>query len=143
MKKTCHKCGQENLAEAAFCRNCSAPLGGAPSAGGTGEPLRNQQNFADQQNTPQTSRGPSTQAYVALGLVVASLLCCGLTAAPGAVVGWLELGAIKRGDSPQDGLMMAQIGLWGGLAVTILSVIGIFLYLLVAIASVNSDPYAF
>lgn len=143
MKKTCQKCGQENLAEAAFCRNCSAPLTGAQFSGGQGDPAPDQQNFGNQANPPEDSGGASTQAVVALGLVIASLFCCGLTAAPAVVVGWLELGKIKSGESSKEGLMMAQIGLWGGLAITILSILGVFLYLIVAVASVSSDPYGY
>ncbi len=143
MKKTCQKCGQENLAEAAFCRNCSAPLAGAQFGGQPANAAPNQQNFGNQPSAPESSGGASTQAVVALALVIGSLFCCGLTAVPAMAVGWLELGAIKRGESSKDGLMMAQIGLWGGLAVSILSILGVILYLFVAIATVDSDPYAF
>ncbi|MCB1022750.1 MAG: DUF4190 domain-containing protein [Acidobacteria bacterium] len=103
MKKTCQKCGQENLAEAAFCRNGSAPLAGAQlGGGGGGNPSPEQQNFGNQPNAPASTGGAGTMAVVALGLVISSLFCCGLTAIPAVVVGWLELGAIKRGESSKD-----------------------------------------
>lgn len=143
MKKNCQKCGQENLAEAAFCRNCSTPLTGNQFGGGQGNMPPNQQNFGNQQNFSPQSGGAGTRAIVGVVLVISSLFCCFFTSVPAAIVGWLEVGAIKRGESSQDGLMMAQIALWGGIVITVLSVIGGVLWMILAVATAGTDPYGY
>ena len=64
-------------------------------------------------------------------LAVVGLLCCGpFTGIPAAIVAWLELDAIKNGTSSPSGKTMAQIGFWGGIAVTVIHGILWVLYLL-------------
>lgn len=157
MDKYCQNCNQANPADAAFCRNCSAALpnnqsGGQqenrewnqPNAGN--QPNFQPPNFGNQQqfNTPPANNaggGASTRATVAVVLAIASLLCCAVTSIPAAIVGWMEVGAIKRGESPQAGMTMAQIGLWGGVIMTILSVIGGIFWMIMVLS--NSDVYYF
>lgn len=68
---------------------------------------------------------------MALGLV-----CCGpFTGVPAAIVGWLEMNAIREGRSPRDGMWMAQVGLWGGIAVSIIGTIAWFFFMLLSMAS--------
>ncbi len=138
-----------NPPDAAFCLNCSASL----SPGGGGRPYQ-QPNApfvggqAPYVGAPQpyvggpaaASGGASQRATVALVLAIVGLLCCGpLTGVPAAIVGWLELDAIKNGKSSADGKWMALVGLWGGIAVTLLHGIGYILYiLLVMLASAGS-----
>ena len=76
---------------------------------------------------------------IAVILAVVGLLCCGpLTGIPAAIVAWLELDAIKGGRSSPNGKTMAQIGLWGGIAVTVIHGILWVLYLLFGmLASAN------
>ncbi|MEO7673641.1 MAG: DUF4190 domain-containing protein [Pyrinomonadaceae bacterium] len=132
-----------NPSDAAFCLNCSASLalagGGrpyqqpnAPYVGGqapyVGAPP--QQYVAAQSGAPG---GASQRAIIALVLAIVGLLCCGpLTGVPAAIVGWLELDAIKSGKSPEAGKLLAQIGLWGGIAVTLLHSAIWVIYLLFA-----------
>lgn len=77
-------------------------------------------------NYAQASAGPSGRAIASVILTICALvLCCGvLTSIPGAILGWLEISAIKEGRSSPGGLMFAQIGLWGGIIITILAIIG-------------------
>lgn len=82
-------------------------------------------------NYAQASAGPSGRAIASVILTVCALvLCCGVfTSIPGAILGWLEISAIKEGRSSPGGLMFAQIGLWGGIIVTILAIIGYIFFL--------------
>ncbi|HQZ81805.1 MAG TPA: zinc ribbon domain-containing protein [Pyrinomonadaceae bacterium] len=142
MTRTCPKCGQSNPPDAAFCRNCatalglaapsqqhSPPLAGqAPYAGAPPQGYVGAQNFAVQGN-PQA---PSSQRpLISVILAIVGLLCCGpLTGIPASIVAWLELDAIKNGTSSPNGKTMAQIGFWGGIAVTVIHGILWVLYLL-------------
>lgn len=147
MNKQCPNCRQLNPSEAAFCLNCAASLSPIQAGGGQQANQQwNQPNFGSQppgQNfAPQTNSGggASQRAIAALILTVAGLFCCGpLTSIPAAIVGWMEADAIKKGQSPSAGMWMAQVGLWGGIIVTILTSIGGLLFLLLSAAS--SDPY--
>ena len=141
MPKICPKCGQPNPDEAAFCHNCSAPLGSqGPVIGARPEQQWGQQNFG---GSPQ-SGGASTRATVSLILAAAGLLCCGpLLAIPAAIVGWMELNAIKNGQSPPAGRWMAQVGLWVGIVASILHVGAWVLYILMVMLSAASNPYGY
>ncbi len=148
MDKFCQNCNQPNPAEAAFCLNCATPLARAQNVGGqTPQQPFNQPNFGGQpagQNfapPPPTSGGTSQRATAALVLVIAGFFCCGpFTSIPAAIVGWMEIDAIKKGQSSAAGMTFAQIGLWGGIAITVLQGIGLILWLLLSVAAA-SDPY--
>lgn len=143
MDKYCRNCNSQNPSDAAFCRNCASPLSPAqPKNQQAGQPP----NFGAQQvgqnfaASSTNSGGASQRAIIALVLIIAGLICCGpLASIPAAIVGWMEMDAIKKGQSPPSGMWMAQVGLWGGIIVTILTTIGGFLFLLLSAAS--SDPY--
>ena len=62
------------------------------------------------------------------------LLCCALTSVPGAILGWMEVSAIKQGRSSPAGMVMAQIGLWGGIFISILTLFFYGFYLLLALS---------
>lgn len=153
MTKACPQCNQVNPPDAAFCLNCSSPLGS--TVGGTGYQQQSPPYAGGQApyvgappqpysggQTPSAPGGASQRAIIALVLVVVGLLCCGpFTGIPGAIVGWLELDAINGGKSPAAGKWMAQVGLWGGIAVTVLHGIGYVLYVLFAMLA--SAPYGY
>ena len=171
MDKYCQNCNQANPADAVFCRNCSATLpqnqsGGQqqgnqqwnqPNAGNQpnfqppnfgNQQQHNAPNFGNQQqfNAPPANNvggGASTRATVALVLAIASLFCCAAASIPAAIVGWIEVSAIKRGESPQAGMTMAQIGLWGGVVMTILSVIGGIFWMIMVISSGEVNYYTY
>ena len=143
MEKYCQNCNCPNPSDAAFCRHCASPL--APGQSGQPPPNVNQNQSGNQspppnrmnfggsqspQNFGQDANKPGTKAIAALGLAVAGLvLCCGpVTGIPAAIVGWLEMTAIKEGRSSQSGMWMAQVGLWGGIGVSVLSVILWFVF---------------
>lgn len=146
MERICQNCNRPNSAEAAFCRHCASPLT-APATGArqpeTTPPPRQDQNWGQPAGAGQNARnatgapaGSSQKALLALGLAAGGLLCCGpITGIPAAILGWLEINAIKEGRSPRDGMWMAQVGLWGGIAVSILGVIGWFFMLLLSMSS--------
>jgi hypothetical protein len=142
MTRLCPRCNQPNVAEAAFCHNCSSPLGVGPAVGAP----PTQQQWAPQGGPvvgqqPQGA-GASQRAIIALVLAGLALFCCGpLSGIPAAIVGWMELDAIKKGQSPAAGKWMAQVGLWGGIAFTILHIIIYVLYLLFAILAGSGGYY--
>lgn len=131
--KFCQHCKQQNTADAQFCRFCASPLGAS---------AQNQANFNNQQwnqgfqnNFAQPSAGASGRAIASLILTICSLLfCCLLTSIPGAILGWMEVSAIKQGRSSASGMMMAQIGLWGGIVISILTLLFYGFYLLLALS---------
>ncbi len=63
------------------------------------------------------------------------LLCCLFSSVPGTILGWIEVSAIKEGRSSPKGMTMAQIGLWGGLVVTLLNLIFYGIYLLMILSA--------
>lgn len=146
MEKNCQNCNRPNAADAAFCRHCASPLS-APGQGPQPQGAVNQgqqpiqQGFGGQQqpqNPGQPAAGTSQRAMLAAGLAVAGLVCCGpFTGIPAAIVGWLETTAIKEGRAPQSGMQMAQVGLWGGI---IVSILGTIAYFLLFVMSMFSDP---
>lgn len=158
MTRTCPKCNQTNPPDASFCLNCSSPLGptvgGAayqqqspPHAGGqapyVGAPPQQYggQNFGVQGGS--SAGGTGQKAVAALILAIVGLLCCGpFTGIPAAIVGWLELDAIKNGKSPAAGKWMAQVGLWGGIAVSIIHSIFAVLYMAFAMMA-STNPYGY
>lgn len=143
MMKPCPKCSQMNPPDAAFCLNCSSSLG--PTVGGPAyqqqtppfvgnqgpyvgaPPQQVGQNFGGYGAPPPAQSGQ--RAMISLILAIVGLICCGpLTGIPAAILGWLELDAIKNGKAPASGKLMAQIGLWGGIAVSILHSIAFVLF---------------
>jgi hypothetical protein len=124
-----------NPAEAAFCLNCASPI--APASTPIGAP----QQFG---NTPPVHAGaqPSQKGLFSLILAIVALICCGPFAGiPAAILGWMELDAIKTGRTPADNKWMAQVGLWGGIVSTVLHIIGYVLYVMLGMLSAMSNPY--
>jgi hypothetical protein len=138
MTRLCPKCSQPNLPEAAFCHNCASPLSPVPTVGVAsggqawtppGGPITGPQS--------QTA-GPGQKAIIALVLAVLALICCGpFSGIPAAIVGWMELGAITRGESPPAGKWMAQVGLWGGIAFTVIHLVIYFIYVILMMISAS------
>ena len=80
--------------------------------------------------------GAGQKAIIALVLAIVALLCCGpFTGIPAAIVGWMELNSIKTGQSSPAGKWMAMVGLWGGIAISILASIGYILLILLQLMS--------
>ncbi|MEK7724061.1 MAG: hypothetical protein AAB336_06930 [Acidobacteriota bacterium] len=146
--KLCRNCNQTNPSEALFCRQCASPLDSEQQPNQQqyapppqqqqfgGQQQWNQPNFGNQgmqQNVASAGGGASSRAMLAAGLAAVSLVCgCGfLTGIPAAILGWLELSAIKEGKASVEGMLMAQIGLWGGIAGgiigTVLNLIGLLI----------------
>ncbi len=142
MQKICQNCSQSNPQEATYCRQCASPLNAQsqqqqqynnqpPQFGN--QQQWNQPNYGNNQvqNSQQNTEGNSNRAMLAAGLAVAGLFCCGIfTGIPAAILGWLEISAIKEGKAPQSGMMMAQVGLWLGIIGSIINTIINFLVLI-------------
>ena len=83
------------------------------------------------QGTP-SSESASSSAIIALVLGIASWICSLglLTGIPAWIIGKKEIKAIEEGRSPQSGKLMAQIGMWLGIIMTILSIIAFVIFVL-------------
>lgn len=74
---------------------------------------------------------PSTNSIVVLVLGIVSFLGPGiLTGIPAWILGKKELAAIDQGSAPSSGRTMATIGMWLGIAATVLMLIGFVLFVL-------------
>lgn len=150
----CTRCGTPNPDEASFCRNCSATLvkPGQParpttSSGSstspyaqpsstTTPPVQDQAPYPGYQGFPIQQGGyirptsgqqgsASGRAIAAMVLSLISLFTCGpFMSIPGAILGKLELNAIRSGQSPAAGETFAKIGFYGGLVFTALYCLG-------------------
>lgn len=145
MNNTCPNCHQINLPQAAFCSNCASPLsrkntetnqpGNQPNYG------RPDQNFAQATNS---GGGATQKATIALILAIAGFFCCSIfTTIPAIVIGWMEMTAIKNGQSPKEGLQFAQWGFWIGIIATVIHIGGFFIWLFLSIIFAASNPYAY
>ncbi len=115
-----------NPAQAAFCLNCASPIG----------PM----------NAPPVSPGSqqSQKGLISFILAIVAFICCGPFAGiPAAILGWMELDAIKSGRASADNKWMAMVGLWGGIAATVLHVVGYALYVMLGMLSAMSNPYGY
>jgi hypothetical protein len=132
MSLYCSQCNQANPTDAAFCLNCASPLkrAAAVNAGESG---------ADDSHGSGDS---SQKGLFAMILAIVALVCCGpFTGIPAAILGWLELDSIKNGRSPADNKWMAMVGLWGGIASTLIHIVIYVLWALMGMLSAASDPY--
>ncbi len=129
-EKICPRCGDSNSADAKFCRFCASPL--PLSATGTDK----------QRNQPRPPDAASARAVGALALSIGGLLlCCVLTSVPGAILGWMEINAIKQGQASPKGMTFAQIGLWGGIAATVVNLLFYGFYLLLMLGAGANGGY--
>ncbi|MBX7170068.1 MAG: DUF4190 domain-containing protein [Pyrinomonadaceae bacterium] len=141
--KICNNCQQVNPAEAMFCKKCASPLGQAQQQQQYGNPQQqnpfvnqqqwNQPNYGNQgmQNFGQpVSGGTSGRATAAAILAGVGLICCAPAGIVAAVLGWLEIQAIREGKSSSAGMTMAQIGLWGGIIGFVINVVINVIFLL-------------
>lgn len=140
MMKVCSKCSQPNPPEAAFCHNCASPLavGGAQDRPWPQDPGATPiiGGHAAAVAAPAASQKP----MIAMILAIAAFFCCGpLLGIPAAILGWMELDAIKNGRSPEGGRTMATVGLWGGVIATAFHTIFYLIWFLLGL--VSSAPY--
>jgi hypothetical protein len=66
-----------------------------------------------------------------LVLGILSFICCGpFSGIPGAILGKMEMDAIKQGRAPESNMGMAKAGVWISVAGTVLSILFFILALL-------------
>lgn len=64
-------------------------------------------------------------------LGILSLICCGpFSGIPGAILGKMEMDAIKQGRAPESNMGLAKAGFWISIAGTVLSILFFILALL-------------
>ena len=149
MTRPCPKCNQMNPPNAAFCLNCASPMAEAPPF--IGQQQAQQLQYWPGQNVGvnipmvgvQSGSGSGQKAMIAMILAIVAFLCCGpFTGVPAAIVGWMALDAIKNGREPADSKWMAMIGLWGGIAATLIHGVGYVFWVLLSAMSASS-PYGY
>jgi hypothetical protein len=119
----------------------ATPQYDAPQSYGSPQPYGAPQGY-QAYNAPGgfTSYSRSSNAGVSLGLSIAGLVCCGLLAIPGLIMGRSEVKAIDAGaaDPSQRGLALAAY-IIGGIAVGLyVALIVLYLVVFVAVASTGS-----
>jgi hypothetical protein len=130
----CPQCGATNAAQAKFCGSCGAAL--SPPAPKPPPPPPNAAGSGTQPAPPASS----PKAVIALVLGIMSVFCCGpFTGVPAAILGKMEMDAIKQGRSPESNLGMAKAGFWIGIIGTALFILGIVLAIFFGLLS--SIPY--
>ncbi len=107
----CHTCMVESTGKS-YCRPCAVTTIG-----------RDRQSASD-------------MAVGAIILSAASIGFCGLTAIPGMILGFIELGRIKRGESPEAGRGMAKAAAIIGVVVTAFIVLAIVLTIIMIIIAI-------
>ncbi len=127
----CSKCGTSNAPQAKFCGGCGAAL-----ASSWNPPQPPQPNYIGPQPGPTSGSASSNKAMFSLILGILSLICCGpFTGIPGAILGKMEMDAIKQGRAPESNMGMAKAGFWISLAGTVLSILGFILAILLGLLS--------
>ncbi len=168
MSQTCPNCQTHNPVNAQFCHNCGTRLAGSAShatpvpvppqppqvsLAGVGALPVNQGPYIGQPQAVANvvpAAAPSVTSKMAIAslvLAILSMFCFGfLTGIPAAILGWMELSAIKQGRSDRSNAWMAHVGIWGGIIMSILSAGGLILMILLSAASAGmndsfSSPY--
>jgi hypothetical protein len=78
----------------------------------------------------QQQHGASGRAITSLILSIVSIFGCGFfTSIPGMILGKMEMNAIRLGQAPPAGDGLAKAGFYIGLVVTILSGLGVLVYI--------------
>ena len=115
----CSQCGSTNAVHAKFCGTCGAPLEAAPTP-----PQPNYAGTPPGQEQSSSTPPASNKALFSLILGIMSFMCCGpFTGIPGAILGKMEMDAIKEGRAPASNLGMAKAGFWISLAGAVLSIL--------------------
>jgi len=128
----CGKCGTSNAPQAKFCGSCGASL--IPPAY-TPPPPAPDYMGPEPQPAPAPG-GSNTKAIVSLVLGIMSVFCCGfLSGIPGAIVGKMEMDAVKQGRSPESNMGMAKAGFWISIAGSVLSILWLVLILFFGLLS--------
>jgi uncharacterized membrane protein YjgN (DUF898 family) len=128
----CSQCGATNAAGAKFCGSCGAVI--PPPAYNPPPPPSNYIGPNPQPVPPPA--GSNSKAVIALVLGIASVFCCGIfTGIPAAILGKMEMDAIKQGRSPESNMGMAKAGFWIGIVGSVLFILGIVLTLFFGLLS--------
>ena len=135
----CTQCGARNLETDPYCRACNTPLirrtpsGPAPPVAppqpdANYPPYPGYQGFPVSQGAPApypVQQGASGRAIAAMILSVISFFTCGpLFSIPGLILGKQELNAIRAGQAPPAGEVLAKIAYYAGIVATVLSCLG-------------------
>ncbi|MHB8793593.1 MAG: DUF4190 domain-containing protein [Thermoleophilia bacterium] len=81
---------------------------------------------------------PGGLAIASLVLSISSFMFC-ITAVPGMVLGFVELSHIRKGESPEEGRVLALIGAIIGSIVSVLMALGILIFIFaIVVAAISS-----
>ena len=91
-------------------------------------------NYYQQGQTPQNNSSASSSAIISLVFGILSYILCPFFFGIAAwIMGSIESGKIKRGESPQAGKGFATAGMWLGIVNVILCVLGIIFYVVLVL----------
>lgn len=108
-KPFCRACLVEVPDGRNYCRGCAYSAGSGPEPGASG------------------------MAVASLVLSIVSIFACPVTAIPGMIMGFVEMGRIKRGDAPKAGNGFALAGAIIGSVVTALMVLVVIFFIVMGI----------
>lgn len=155
----CNRCGTANADEVRFCVRCGTALLKPGSAQPSATPPEyNLPGFREsgpsfyQPYQPYPAQGAqlhqshpgaytpmqggaSARAIASMILSLISIVSCGpFLSVPGLIMGKLELDAIRAGQAPVAGETFAKVGFYAGIAITVISCLAGFAYLLFVFA---------
>ncbi len=137
----CNQCGATNAPQAKFCGGCGASLAGSWNQPQPPPPT----NYIGPQPgppPPQPSGATSNKAMFSLILGILSFICCGLfSGIPGAILGKMEMDAIKQGRAPESNMGMAKAGFWISIVGTVFSIVILIMVLFFGFLSSFSGLY--
>jgi hypothetical protein len=132
----CTQCGSSNAPQAKFCGSCGATLSPQPPTYNPPPLSPSYVGPGGQQPEPPKAAANNTKAIISLVLGIMSIFCCGFFAGiPGAIVGKMEMDAIKQGRSPESNMGMAKAGFWISIAGSVLSILWLVLALFFGLLS--------
>ncbi len=115
----CQACGRP------YCRACLVELGGKDYCRPCAEA-----------GAGRVQQSAGELAVVALILSVSSIMFCGITAIPGMIIGFMELGKINRGEAPEAGRSMAKAAAIIGAVMTGLLVLSVLVGVVIMIVGI-------
>ena len=130
----CTQCGVANAPQTKFCSGCGALLAADSPSPPPSSYVGPQPGALPPGSSPKAETGNKAMFSLILGIL--SFLCCGpFTGIPGAILGKMEMDAIKQGRSPESNMGMAKAGFWISIVATALWIIGVILAVVLGLLS--------
>ncbi len=90
--------------------------------------VNNNPNFGPPSQPPSGGQGQQSASGLAIGALICGIgawtFIPGIGGILGAILGWIEMKKIERGESPQKGETYAKVGFWLSIASLVTAVLG-------------------